>query len=239
MEKNVLFFAPGNFGEGKVLEILRKEQYQVVAAESLQEFVQAFSRDVFDLVIFGQIQGDINITDISVTIRSMCRVPVLFLLPEGTDPEYFKKVKSCADDFLIWPVREEELLLRTDLVLSCHAAREKKHSKDSFSVGKMSFDFKNQVIHTPGGPVNLTRIESQLLQLLCLYRNNILPRELALETIWGERDYFKARSMDVYVAKLRKLFSHDDSVKITNIHNVGFRLDVNEGSHGKKNPGDR
>ena len=103
----------------------------------------------------------------------------------------------------------------------------------------MSFDFRNQIIHTPEGPVNLTKIESRLLQLLCLYKNSVLPRELALETIWGEKDYFKARSMDVYVAKLRKLFSSDDSIKITNIHNVGFRLDVTDEGHGKKTGSDK
>jgi DNA-binding response OmpR family regulator len=231
---NILLFIRDTHGEDKILEILTSRDFDVVAVNSLPELLKALSNREFDLAVFGMAPGQDNITDLSMTIRSICRVPVLFVLPPDSGSHQLHQAKSCADDFIIWPVREEELILRSEMVISCNSKREGSRSRDRYSIGEMSFDFKNQLLHTPGGSKNLTRIEAHLLHLLCLYRNSILPREIALETIWGENDYFKSRSMDVYIAKLRKHFIHDSSISISNIHNVGFRLNIKDSEDGKK-----
>lgn len=231
--KNIIFFAPGIYDEEKSTEILRARDYNVIEAKTLPELLNALAGHDFDIAIFGITPGREDITDLSATIRSICKIPVLFFLPSDTDSTSVDQAKSCADDFIIWPVRDEELILRTELVLSCHSRREKMRQPDSFPIGDMTFDFKNQALYTAGGTKNLTKIEAQLLHLLCLYRNTILPRELALETIWGENDYFKSRSMDVYITKLRKLLRGDSLVSISNIHKVGFRLDIKKRTDGE------
>lgn len=230
----IVVFAPDIEGREDVSIALRDNNYDVVEVLTLPWLLNAFGKNDFDLAIFGVSPGQENITDLSATIRSICRVPVLFLISADVSSDFLDQVKSCADDFILYPLRPEELILRADLVLSCHSRREEVGQRDKFPVGNMIFDFKNQALHTSSGIINLTKTEAQLLHLLCLYRNNILPRELALETIWGESDYFKSRSMDVYVAKLRKLIKVDKSVTITNIHKVGFRLEINKNSDAKQ-----
>jgi two-component system, OmpR family, response regulator len=232
--KNILLFAQENIEVEKVADILVSRNFKVVKVVSLTELLKVFDLTEFDLAIIGLAPQQESITDFSVSIRSICDVPVLFIFPAGTDPAYLAQVKGCGDDFLLLPVRDEEVVLRSELIISCHSRQKNQSEVEKFSIGRMSFDFKNQVLHTRRGIKNLTRIEAQLLHLLCLHRNRVLPRELALEAIWGENDYFKSRSMDVYVAKLRKLFVHERAVSISNIHNVGFRLNIKDTVDGRK-----
>jgi DNA-binding response OmpR family regulator len=231
---NILLFTPGFSDNNRVPEILRSGGYNVTEVDTLPELLRTLGLQDYDLAVFGIFSGRDNITDLSATIRSICRVPVLFIIPADSDSGYVDRVKSCADDFIVSPIREEELIMRTDLVLSCQSRTSRGRRRDRFPIGSMTFDYKNQILHTSDGDKNLTLTEARLLHLLCLHRNNILPRELALEIIWGENDYFKARSMDVYVAKLRKLMNGDKSVSISNIHKVGFRLNIKEDNDGKR-----
>lgn len=94
--------------------------------------------------------------------------------------------------------------------------------------GSFLFDYNNQFLKSPTSERRLTKKEAAVLKLLCLNKNNILRREIALKLIWGKDDYFMGRSMDVYIAKLRKFLRDDPSVSIVNIHNVGFRLEVKD-----------
>jgi DNA-binding response OmpR family regulator len=231
----ILLFTPGT-DANNVGEILRSGNNQVVPVTSIKELLDILKTCSFDLAVVEMLPEHKNILDFSITIRSICDVPILFLLPAETNHYYLKGIKKCGDDFLFLPVRENELILRYELIISCHQKR-KTSGDEKFSLGRMSFDYKNQVLNTPSGLRNLTRTEAELLHLLCLYKNNVLTREIALEKIWGENDYFKSRSMDVYVAKLRKLFRHDNSVSISNIHNVGFRLNIKENADGRKASG--
>lgn len=231
---NILLFAPGFKDDIKVPEVLRSGGYNITEVSTLPELLRTLGLQDYDLAVFGVIPERENITDLSATIRSICRLPVLFIIPADSDSRFVDRVKSCADDFIVRPIRSEELIMRADLVLSCHSRASKGKRRDRFPIGSMTFDYKNQILHTSDGNKNLTRTEARLLHLLCLHRNNILPRELALEIIWGENDYFKARSMDVYVAKLRKLMSGDKSVSISNIHKVGFRLNIKDENDGKR-----
>lgn len=232
--KNILLFTPEISEELNIPEILQSHGYNVIYVKSLSDLINVLNVAEFDLAIVGLTREQESITDFSVSIRSILDVPVLFILPSETDAYYLNKVKGCGDDFILLPVRKEEILLRTDLIISCGSDRIISNKEARFSIGSMTFDFKNRVLYTQKGNKDLTRIEAHLLHLLCLHKNEVLTREMALETIWGESDYFKSRSMDVYVAKLRKLFRHDSTVSISNIHNVGFRLNVKEVVDGRK-----
>jgi DNA-binding response OmpR family regulator len=101
-----------------------------------------------------------------------------------------------------------------------------ENTKEVFSIGKFEFDSSNLLLKSEDGERKLTRKESGLLKLLCLNKNALLPREEALEKIWGENDYFIGRSMDVFITKLRKYLSSDSKIKITNVHGIGFKLEV-------------
>ena len=102
-----------------------------------------------------------------------------------------------------------------------------------FIIGHHTFDYQNQQLISEDAKLHLTRRESALLKLLCQYRNAVVPREIALEKIWGENDYFMGRSMDVYISKLRKMLKNDPDVNIITIHNIGFMLEVkNDGNDG-------
>lgn len=227
-DKKILLFCPGFPRGNEVLDILKARNYTVHYVSKIPGVLNALNNQDFDLAVFALSAGEENMTDLSATIRSLCRVPVLFVLKDIPELQYMQRLRGCSDDFITSPVSEDELILRIELVVSCYSRNEGKKTRDVFKIGRMLFDHRNQVLHTPDGVRDLTRIESQLLHMLCLYRNRILSREVALETIWGQNDYFKSRSMDVYVARLRKLFVHDDSISITNIHNVGFRLNIDK-----------
>jgi two-component system, OmpR family, response regulator len=234
-DKKILLFCPGFPGGNEVSDILKARNYSVHYVSKIPGLLKALNNLDFDLAVFALSTGQENITDLAATIRSLCSVPVLFVLQEVPELQYMHRLRGCSDDFITSPVSEDELILRVELVVSCYSRSEGKKKRDVFEIGRMLFDHRNQVLHTPDGARDLTRIESQLLHMLCLYRNRILSREVALETIWGQNDYFKSRSMDVYVAKLRKLFIHEDSISITNIHNVGFRLNIDKSGHGQDN----
>ncbi len=97
-----------------------------------------------------------------------------------------------------------------------------------FKFGSFYFDYNSHFLKSPAGERRLTKKEADVLKLLCLNKNNILRRDIALTTIWGKDDYFMGRSMDVYITKLRKFLREDPSVSITNVHNVGFMLEVRD-----------
>jgi len=97
-----------------------------------------------------------------------------------------------------------------------------------FSIGNFTFDSLNLLLSSPTEERRLTRKEASLLKLLCMNKNTLLSREVALETVWGENDYFIGRSMDVFITKLRKYLKSDPKVKIINVHGIGFKLEVNE-----------
>lgn len=100
--------------------------------------------------------------------------------------------------------------------------------ENNYRFGKFTFDYKNHLLVSPDKEIRLTKREADVLNLLCQNVNNVLRRDIALKTIWGEDDYFMGRSMDVYITKLRKYLKEDPSVAITNIHNTGFKLEVKE-----------
>ena len=100
------------------------------------------------------------------------------------------------------------------------------HKIENYAVGQYHFDVKNQLLTHIQGDKKLTKKETRILNFLCEHLNDIAPRELILQSIWGNDDYFSGRSMDVFISKLRKYLSFDPTIKISNIHGVGFKLEV-------------
>jgi DNA-binding response OmpR family regulator len=133
--------------------------------------------------------------------------------------------QSGADDYITKPFGMEELILRINAVLRRTRGTEPGPEEPvTYSFGGSHFDPRKQVLRTPAGERRLTTKESELLRLLCAHRNDVLERAYALNKVWGSDSYFNGRSMDVYIAKLRKYLKEDPEAEIINIHGKGFRL---------------
>jgi DNA-binding response OmpR family regulator len=156
--------------------------------------------------------------------------PIIFLTAKSMKQDTLKGFESGADDYLTKPFSMEELILRVNAVLRrTNGVAAPDPEPESFSLGGCTFDPRKQVLRTPVGERRLTTKESELLRLLCLNRNKVLERSDALRKVWGNDSYFSGRSMDVYIAKLRKYLREDPSVEIINVHGQGFRLIAGEG----------
>jgi DNA-binding response OmpR family regulator len=132
--------------------------------------------------------------------------------------------KAGGDDYMTKPFSMEELLVRIQAILRRTAALPDGNEDVQFTIGAYSFDYQKQKLVSPGFEVKLTTKENELMYLLCKNKNGIMERGYALKAIWGDDNYFNGRSMDVYIAKLRKHLKNDEAVEIINIHGKGFKL---------------
>lgn len=154
------------------------------------------------------------------------KIPILFLTAKSMHDDKLKGFEIGADDYMTKPFNMDELLLRMQAIIR-RAGTGKTLESNTFTLGKYSFDCNRQLLSHPNGEQKLTSKESDLLKLLCENVNEVVERSYALNKIWLDDSYFNARSMDVYVAKLRKYLKDDESVELINVHGIGFRLVVN------------
>jgi len=156
-------------------------------------------------------------------------VPLFFLSARSMKEDVISGFKLGADDYISKPFDSEVLLLKIKAILKRNQEiQEKNPSQIEFNFGQFQFNSKLRILTVNGKEHTLSPKENALLQMLCEYKNDLLPREQALKRIWGSDTYFNGRSMDVYIAKLRKYLSNDDNISIVNIHGNGFRLLVQE-----------
>ncbi|MDR0833140.1 MAG: response regulator transcription factor [Candidatus Symbiothrix sp.] len=186
---------------------------------------KAFSKEKYDLCILDVMMPKKDGFELSKDIRMMnVDIPIVFLTAKTMKEDIVEGFKSGADDYLTKPFSMEELLLRIEAIL--RRVNGKKLAKEGpFRFGKFIFDWSKQTLKTKNGEqIKLTTKENDLLTLLCENQNELLDRNAALKKIWGVVDYFNARSMDVYITKLRKLLKDDDRIEILNIHSKGYKL---------------
>jgi DNA-binding response OmpR family regulator len=155
-------------------------------------------------------------------------VPIIFLTAKSMKEDTIEGFNAGADDYITKPFSMEELLARVTAVLRrTNKVRSTESEEVNFKIGDYQFNSEKQVLQHGGTEQKLTTKESQLLRLLCVHKNDVLDRNFALKTIWHDDNYFNGRSMDVYIAKLRKYLKDDSKVEIINIHGKGFKLLVN------------
>ena len=190
---------------------------------------KAFTRGKYDMCVFDVMMPKKDGFALASEIRAInSEVPIIFLTAKSMKEDILQGFKLGADDYLSKPFSMEELLSRIESIL--RRVRGKK-VKDVviFNIGAFTFDAQKQTLAFEGETKKLTTKESELLRLLASNANNILERNYALKSIWEDDNYFNARSMDVYITKLRKLLKDDPNVAIINIHGKGYKLITPQG----------
>ncbi len=155
--------------------------------------------------------------------KAFLKNPIIFLTAKTLKEDILEGFKIGADDYITKPFSMEELTFRIEAILRRVRGKKNKES-NIYKIGKFTFDTQKQILATAEKQTKLTTKESELLGLLCAHANEILQRDFALKTIWIDDNYFNARSMDVYITKLRKHLKEDDSIEIINIHGKGYKL---------------
>jgi two-component system, OmpR family, response regulator len=187
--------------------------------------LEAFSNGSFGLCILDIMMPEMDGLTLAREIRlTNPEIPVIFLTAKNQKEDIIDGFKSGADDYITKPFSMEELLYRIEAILRRTISPGVNKKDDSYTIGGYSFDPLKQMLAYNDQIIKLTTKESELLELLCRRGNEILERNYALKTIWIDDNYFNARSMDVYITRLRKYLRKDPSVKILNIHGRGYKL---------------
>lgn len=203
---------------------LTSEGYDAVLAANVKAGLQMFLSDLFSLCILDCSLPDGDGFALAKEIRTRNnQVPIVFLTAKSLLEDKIRGFQSGADDYITKPFEPFELLYKIKAIL--RRSHQQNAIKDShFSIGTYQFDYKNQTLSLGNNSKRITAKENEILRLLCLKKNQITRKEEILIALWGESDYFKGRSLDVFIAKLRKYLANDRQVKIENIHGVGFIL---------------
>jgi DNA-binding response OmpR family regulator len=187
--------------------------------------LEAFAKESFGLCILDIMMPEMDGLTLAKEIRfSYPDMPIIFLTAKNQKEDIIEGFKSGADDYITKPFSMEELLYRIEAILRRTTNTSINKNKEFYVIGGYTFDPLKQLLIFRDEPIKLTTKESELLELLCHHGNDILERNFALKTIWIDDNYFNARSMDVYITRLRKYLKNDPGVKILNVHGRGYKL---------------
>lgn len=187
--------------------------------------LESFSAGQFDLCILDIMMPEMDGLTLAREIRKIRpSIPLIFLTARSQKDDILEGFRSGADDYITKPFSMEELLYRIQAIMKRVSAAPAGRKDDLYTIGKYTFNPLKQLLVYGDHELKLTTKESELLELLCRHGNEILERNFALKSIWIDDNYFNARSMDVYITRLRKYLRKDPSVKILNIHGRGYKL---------------
>ncbi|WP_340111238.1 response regulator transcription factor RprY [Maribellus mangrovi] len=188
---------------------------------------KGFMKEHYDICILDVMMPKKDGFTLAKDIRIVnADIPVLFLTAKNMKDDVLEGFKLGADDYITKPFSMEELIMRIEAILRRTSQEGQSSSQQVFTLGKYTFDTRKQTLSEGDDSVKLTTKESELLKLLCQNANKVLERNYALKSIWIDDNYFNARSMDVYITKLRKHLKDEESVEIINVHGKGYKLIV-------------
>ena len=218
-----------NFGS-ILRDYLSLNSYSVSLAKNGVEGYEKFKKNNYDLCILDVMMPFKDGFTLAKEIREKNNnIPIIFLTAKTLKEDVLKGFKVGADDYLSKPFDSDVLLAKIKVILNRQSSIEIPESEEyKFVIGNFLFNSKLRILtnHKINKSIKLSPKENQLLKLLILHLNDLMPREIALNKIWRDDNYFTSRSMDVYIAKLRKQLQKDSKVSINNIHGEGFRLIV-------------
>ena len=207
-----------------VREYLQAKGYDAELYLDGEAGYRAFTKSKFDMCLLDVMMPKMDGFALAREIRLVnSEIPIIFLTAKNLKDDILEGFKLGADDYLTKPFSMDELVYRMEAILRRVKSKEQKNLT-RFQLGKFIFDTQRQVLLFGEKQTKLTTKESELLTMLCMHVNDVLERDLALKTIWMDDNYFNARSMDVYITKLRKLLKDDPEIEINNVHGRGYRL---------------
>jgi DNA-binding response OmpR family regulator len=204
---------------------LNVKKYETSLCVDGKDALEEFTRVSYDLCILDIMMPEMDGLTLAKEIRKINPgIPIIFLTAKNQKEDVIEGFITGADDYITKPFSMEELLYRIVAILRRVSEPAVHMKEDHYTIGEYSFDTLKQLLSYRNQQVKLTTKESELLELLCRHKNEILERNFALKAIWIDDNYFNARSMDVYITKLRKYLKKDPSVKILNVHGKGYKL---------------
>lgn len=211
---------------GMVLKnYLELNDYDVTLERDGRLGLAGFQREKFDICLLDVMMPNMDGFTLAEEIRDVDPdIPLFFLSAKTMKEDIIAGYKLGADDYITKPFDSEVLLLKIKAILKRNEEENRISDNIEFDLGKFHFNPKLRELSADGKMQTLSPKENDLLKMLAEYKNDLLPRELALKRIWGSDTYFNGRSMDVYIAKLRKYLKEDPDIEIVNIHGNGFRL---------------
>lgn len=212
---------------GEILsEYLILKGYETVLKRDGEEGERAFRKEKFDLCILDLMMPKKDGFSLAKDIRLMDNeTPIIFLTAKSMKQDIIKGFTVGADDYMTKPFSMEELLMRIQAILKRSVKKEEEEPfPTTFKIGKLTYYHQENKLQTPEREINLTTKENELLKIFFENVNKTVVRSIALKKIWKDDSYFNARSMDVYIAKVRKYLADDPSLKILTIHGEGFKL---------------
>jgi len=212
---------------GQILsEYLKIKGFDTTLCKDGEEGLHTYNHGLFDLCILDIMMPKKDGFTLAQDIRTKDKnIPIIFLTAKSMKEDTIKGLKIGADDYMTKPFSMEELLLRIQAVMRrVGESNSENQQATEFQVGKYTFNSNKQHLEENGTITKLTTKEAGLLKMLVLNKNKTLQRNIALKKVWGDDSYFNARSMDVYITKLRKLLKGDDSLEIMTVHGEGFKL---------------
>jgi DNA-binding response OmpR family regulator len=225
MKKRILL-AEDDANLGSLLRnYLQAKEYETTLFVNGRAALERFSSGMFDLCILDIMMPEMDGLALAKAVRNADpAIPVIFLTAKNQEEDIIEGFKTGADDYITKPFSMEELLYRIEAIFRRTSGPVETKSEELHQIGAYTFDSKRQHLIFKDQQISLTTKESELLLLLYRHRNEILERNYALKSIWIDDNYFNARSMDVYITRLRKYLKKDPEVKILNIHGKGYRL---------------
>jgi two-component system, OmpR family, response regulator len=203
---------------------LKNKGFSTVLARDGKEAFDRFNSEKFDFCILDVMMPKMDGFALAKEIRELDkRIPILFLTAKAMKDDKLQGFEAGADDYLTKPFAMEELLARITAIMR---RVEQKTGQDSefYMLGAIKYEPSLRILHLSEGEKKLTTKENQLLELLVKNENDILDRQATLRAVWGDDNYFNGRSMDVYIAKLRKLLREEERIEIMNVHGKGFKF---------------
>lgn len=206
---------------------LTAKGYLVELTRNGKTAFERFNESHYDFCIFDVMMPIMDGFSLAKEIREIDKkVPILFLTAKSLKEDKLEGFAIGADDYLTKPFAMEELLARVEAILRRTADVKSTQVDEKVMIGTIAYEPELRVLHLQEGDKKLTTKENQLLSMLVKNQNEILDRQATLRAIWGDDNYFNGRSMDVYIAKLRKLLREDERIEIMNVHGKGFKFIV-------------
>jgi DNA-binding response OmpR family regulator len=203
---------------------LIQHNYDVDHFSDGEQCLQAFKTSAYDLCILDVMLPKMDGFLLAEAIRNLDHeIPIIFLSAKVLKEDRIKGLRIGADDYMVKPFSIEELVLKIEIFIN-RSKKKTNTTKALYKVSSFSFDAANFTLQNDSGKTMLTQREAELLKYFLDNKNMVLKRENILQAIWGKDDYFLGRSLDVFVSRLRKIFSSDDKIKIENLHSIGFKF---------------